>query len=385
MVEPYAAVAISPTTVSVGSRDDVKRNLKRATELMDIACMYAATEGAPPRLVVIPEMSLQGALRNFKGGDRALEAELCAEIPGPETEVLGAKARELNAYVVGELYLVRDDDFPDRYFNVAFVIDPNGDVISTRAKIQLEDIEPPSLGTTAPHDLWDEWIEKKGNGNPLDAFFPVARTDIGNIGVIICHEGGYQEIGRGLAMNGAEILVHHTYQEPFVSNGTWELQNRAHAMFNNAYVIAPNVGPFYAEEGGYPIDVGGGQSMIVDHRGNVVVKSGATASVDSFVSTIIDLESLRKFRMQNGFSNWLKDLRTEQFRLIYDQPIYPKNQYLDEPPALGWWEREAATRAENIRLLEERGVLGAPDREAGVPDSSPVVDVLTRTGVTAGA
>jgi predicted amidohydrolase len=385
MVEPYTAVAISPTTVSVGSRDDITRNLKRATELMDIACMYAATEGAPPRLVVIPEMCLQGALRNFRGGDRGLEAELFAEIPGAETEVLGAKARELDAYVVGELYLVRDDDFPDRYFNVAFVIDPRGEVICKRAKVQLEDIEPPSLGTTAPHDLWDAWIERKGNGNPLDAFFPVARTEIGNIGVIICHEGGYPEIARGLAMNGAEILVHHTYQEPFVSNGCWELQNRAHAMFNNAYVIAPNVGPFYLEEGGYPVDVAGGQSMIVDHRGNVVVKQPGTVAMDSFVSTIIDLEALRKFRIQSGFSNWFKDLRTEQFRLIYDQPIYPKNQYLDDPPALGWWEREAATRAKCIRTLEERGVLVAPDRENGVPDSSPVVNVLNATGVTAEA
>ena len=31
---------------------------------------------------------------------------------------LGRKAKQLNAYIAAELYMVRDDDFPDRYFNI---------------------------------------------------------------------------------------------------------------------------------------------------------------------------------------------------------------------------------------------------------------------------
>ena len=48
--------------------------------------------------------------------------------------------------------------------------------------------------------------------------------------------------------------------------------------------------------------------------------------------------------MANGLYNQFKDLRTEQYRAIYDKPIYPKNQYLAEPPAERWLAREDATR-----------------------------------------
>ena len=35
-------------------------------------------------------------------------------------------------------------------------------------------------------------------------------TEIGNIGIAICHEGVYPEVARGLAMNGAEIIIRPT-------------------------------------------------------------------------------------------------------------------------------------------------------------------------------
>jgi hypothetical protein len=82
---------------------------------------------------------------------------------------------------------------------------------------------------------------------------------------------------------------------------------------------------------------------------------------DTFVSTMIDIEALRRARKANGFYNWFKDLRTEQFRVIYDQPNYPKNQYLEEAPTEGWIARERATRTAVIEDLEKRGVLTAPD------------------------
>jgi hypothetical protein len=77
---------------------------------------------------------------------------------------------------------------------------------------------------------------------------------------------------------------------------------------------------------------------------------------DTFVSTTIDIDALRRDRQSNGVFNGLKDLRTEQYAAIYAKPIYPKNQYLDAPPGEGWLDRERETRARNIKLLEERGV-----------------------------
>jgi predicted amidohydrolase len=299
------------------------------------------------------------------------------EIPGPETDELAKKAQELNAYIAAELYMVRDPDFTDRYFNVAFVISPEGEVIHKRYKATSDAYEGGMLGNMNPHDVWDEFVEKKGGGDVMQAIFPVARTEIGNIGIAICHEGVYPEIPRGLAMNGAELIIRPTLIEPAVMTGLWELQNRAHAAFNQAYVIAPNLGPEILPDGGVQ-DLFGGQSMIVDPRGQIVARQQGWTSGDSFVCTTIDLEALRRRRIANGLYNQFKDLRTEQYRAIYDKPIYPKNQYLDEPPTEGWLAREDATRARNIQLLVERGVLVPPSTDGG-HDRQPITHTAAAT------
>ena len=59
-------------------------------------------------------------------------------------------------------------------------------------------------------------------------------------------------------------------------------------------------------------DLFGGQSMIVDHRGNVIVKQPGMANGDSFVSAVLDVEALRRARLANGVTSWFKDLRTER-------------------------------------------------------------------------
>ena len=60
----------------------------------------------------------------------------------------------------------------------------------------------------------------------------------------------------------------------------------------------------------------------------------------------------------------MKDLTTEQYRLIYDEPVYPKNLYLDRAP---YTHEEYAREVlrPNVARLQERGVYAAPDR--GVP------------------
>jgi predicted amidohydrolase len=359
MVEPYTAVALSTRNYAISKRSDALENIKRINDFMDPAVMVASTEGAPVRLVVLPEMAIQGMPMDFKAGNQEAHKAFATTIPGPETQMLSQKARQLNTYIAAELLWVTDEDFPGHLFNVAFLIDPKGEVVYRRAKATSDAYEGGALGTTNPHDIWDAWIEKKGNGDKLDAFFPVARTEIGNIGYLICHEGAYPETARGLAMNGAEIMIRATLIEPQVMLGMWELQNRAHAMFNQMIVISPNLGPQVGKDGGF-FDLFGGQSMIVDHRGHLMVKQPGMANGDSFVSSVIDIEALRRARIANGVTNWFKDLRTEQYAAIYEKPIYEKNQYLKTLPSEGWLEREDKRRASNIDTLVERGLLTAP-------------------------
>jgi len=358
MVEPYSVVAISPRTINVRSSKDCLDNVKRINEFMDTAVMVGAWEGAPVKLIVLPEMAIQGMIDNTPG-NREMEANFAVTIPGPETDELGKKAKQYNAYIAAELYMVKDEDFPDRYFNVAFIISPEGEVIYKRYKATSDAYEGGMLGNMNPHDIFDEFVEKKGGGDIMNAIFPVARTEIGNIGIAICHEGVYPEIARGLALNGAEIIIRPTLIEPAVMNGMWEIQNRAHAMFNSAYVVAPNLGPEVRPDGSMQ-DLFGGRSMIVNPRGQIVAQQTGWTPGDSFVCTTIDIEALRRQRIANGLYNQFKDLRTEQYRAMYDKPIYPKNQYADAPPTENWLAREDATRARNIKTLIERGVLTPP-------------------------
>jgi predicted amidohydrolase len=363
MIEPYTAVAVSPRVSGCETRADYLRNIRHINGFIDIAAAMAGTDGPPVKLFALPEGAFQSLLVGFRGGDRGAEARMAVELPGPESELLGEKAREHNAYIAANAYVVRDDDFPDRYFNYGFIVGPSGDVIYKRAKLQVEPFEPEAVASCMPHDVFDKWVEVKGGGDPMQALYPVVDTDIGRLGMVICMEGGFPEIGRGLAINGAEVLIRQVYHEPYVANGWWELQNRGFAMNNNVYVVAANLGPQSFGFDAPTYDIGGGKSMIVDYRGHVMVQREYSAS-DTFVSECLDIEALRRWRGQNGFGRWFKDMRMEQFAPIYGQAIYPKNQYLSEPPTEDWGARERAVLAANIELLQERGTLTAPGRDA---------------------
>ncbi len=91
-------------------------------------------------------------------------------------------------------------------------------------------------------------------------------------------------------------------------------------MFNQVYVVAPNLGSQIQKDGSV-IDLFGGQSMIVNNCGTIVAKQAGWTPGDCFVNTVIDMESLRKIRTANGLYNQFKDLRTEQYAAIYSRPI----------------------------------------------------------------
>lgn len=71
--------------------------------------------------------------------------------------------------------------------------------------------------------------------------------------------------------------------------------------------------------------------MIVDYQGKILSSHDYGAG-PSYAGAIIDIEALRQYRTRSLWGNWLRDLRTEQFRCIYEQPIYPKNLGLEKHP-----------------------------------------------------
>jgi predicted amidohydrolase len=325
MVEQYTALALQPTMRGCRQRSDIRVNLEHISDLIDAAVWLSGID-LPVRLITIPEGCLQGFTDEvFDWDHEQYIDEIAIDIPGTETEFLGRKARQYNAYIIAQAK-VKHPDIPKRFFNCAFIIDPEGEVIHRHYKLQVFAREH----STVPHDVWDQWLELYGNN--LDAFFPVTETEIGRIGTLICMEGSYPETARGLAMNGAEIIYRPSYPEPYVANGLWEVQNRARALDNTCYVVAPNVASYYlSQESPTPIDTFGGHSMIVDYQGKVL-SDHAAGGTSSYAAAVIDIEALRQYRARSLWGNWLKDLRTEQYKVIYEEPMYEGNLCLSCPP-----------------------------------------------------
>src|SRR5438477_129106 len=203
--------------------------------------------------------------------------------------------------------------------------------------------------------------------------FTAERMDpaIGRRGIMMANEGSYPENARGLAMNGAEVVYRASF--PHRASDAFEVQTRARALDNNMFVIAPNVGTYHLTvDSETPIDTFGGGSLIVDHVGRVMGRhdySGAS----SWVAGTIDVEALRHFRANAKWGNWMKDLTTEQYRLIYDTPVYPKNLYLDRAPYTHDEYRREVLEPQ-VQALHDRGIYATPDEPAATaqPEAEPL-------------
>lgn len=326
-IEQYAAVGLSPTVWGAETRADIQKNIEHIHENLSAAVWLSGLE-LPVRLAVIPEGALQGFTDEVFDMDHAeYREEIAIDIPGEETDLLGEYAREFGIYLVASAK-ERAPEYPEKFFNTAFVIDPDGEIILKHRKLTpLLPVER----SVSPHDVWDDWVDD--HGDDLDSLFPVADTDIGRIGVSLAIEGAYPEYVRGLAMNGAEIVCRIACPEPLVANGSWRIQNRARALDNSVYVVAPNLGTYYlTSDADTPVDTFGGGSMVVDHDGTVLAEHEYGAG-SSYVAATIDIEGLREFRYRSPLTNWLKDLRTELCQVIYDRELYPPNLWLDRQPA----------------------------------------------------
>ena len=355
MPDPYTAVGLIPTVRGIRKREEIQRNLDHISHLIKAASWLSSLD-LPVRLIAIPEGGLQAFNDEVLDLDHATFARECAiDIPGSETRFLGDLAKHWNAYIMAQAK-ARHEAFPDRFFNVGFCLDPKGEVVLKHYK--LSTLYPVEHSMT-PHDVWDKWVELYGR--TLDAFFPVADTEIGRLAVMMANEGSYPENARGLAMNGAEVVYRASYPHPHTGNEFFEIQSRARALDNNFYVVAPNLATYYLTvDADTPIDTFGGRSLIIDYKGRIVGQHLYGAG-SSYVAGTIDVDALRYHRTHAQWDNWMKDLRTELYQLVYEEPIYPKNLYLDRAPFTHAEFREQVIEKQ-IDTLVERDVWRRPDR-----------------------
>ena len=349
MIEPYNAVGLIPSFWGIRRREEIKHNIEHLKGLTK-AAFWLSNLDIPVRLLAIPEGALMGFNDEVLDVDHADYARTCCiDIPGPETDEIGKLARQWNVYIMAQAK-ARHKDWKNRFFNIGFVVDPDGNIILQHYKLSAL---LPVERSVSPHDVYDWWIKKYGR--TLDAFWPVADTKIGRLGIMMAMEGNYPENGRGLAMNGAEVVYRASMPAPFTENDIFEISNRARALENNMYIVAPNIGSYHLDAD-HPvgIDAGGGQSMIVDYRGQLVGKQRDTNG-STFVSGVINIEALRHHRELAQVTNWMKDVRAELAQIIYEKPIYPKNRYLKKvPPKHAEYKRDVIDK--QVELMQKRGI-----------------------------
>jgi len=331
MMLQYSAVGIQNESHMALDISDYWKDLERLETSIGYAVWNCSLD-LPVKLVTISEGGIGGWC--LGGGDEHIRIarEVVPEIPGKETEFLGKICKEHGIYLIAQMIAKTPDIMKDRIFNIAFIIDPKGEVIHQHIKTSFYQRET----NTAPSDIWNVYLEKYGDDPEklLEALYPVAKTEIGNIGTLICAEGSYPEAARGLALNGAEIIYRSQYPEPWMGNQMNQIQNQSHAIFNTCYVLAPNIGGIYMP-GGEDFKMSNGRSQIIDYRGQII--SEYLSGGEALVSGILNIDGLRDFRVRGQWQNLAKDMRIEEYKIIYDAMmakggIYPKNLCMDEPP-----------------------------------------------------
>ena len=115
------------------------------------------------------------------------------------------------------------------------------------------------------------------------------------------------------------------------------------------------MGTYYLHGGAdTPIDTFGGKSYLIDYKGQIVGKQ-EYGGVSTYVGGVIDIQALRDHRNRAQWDNWLKDIRTELYQLLYKDPIYPKNLYLkNKPMRHDEYKKEVIDK--QIKLMHDRDI-----------------------------
>ena len=307
-----AAVQMNPVTIDPARpQKGITRNLEHMLELCDATCAYPLRR---PELLVFPEFTLNGFDNRWTKKDWM---RIAVMVPGPETDAICKKAKELGAYIAFAAH-TQQADWPGHHSNSSILVGPEGKVIHVHWKAYGGFPGTLEFGTTV-HDVLDEFVERYG----WDAVWPVARTPIGNIATYVCSEGMVPETARVFVHQGAEILCR------CIGGGGWGeqpgdqfiTQFRADCAFNQVYGIYSNGGSG-ATVNGRPVfeTHRGGYSMVVDPGGGVVSQAGD--SREQPVTAAIPIALLRQ-------KHRIPRIRTEIYVPIYEKcPGYvPPNLY----------------------------------------------------------
>src|SRR5262249_61720328 len=123
MIQPYQALGLVPTMRGIRRREDIQVNLEHLSHLIKAASWLSSLD-LPVRLIAVPEGALQGFNDEVLDLDHEQFAAECAiDIPGRETDYLGALARQWKVFGMAQPKALQPK-FPGRFFNIGFILSP---------------------------------------------------------------------------------------------------------------------------------------------------------------------------------------------------------------------------------------------------------------------
>lgn len=280
----------------------------RVTTMIDMVKMTVDgySPFLPVKLLVFPEFAHAAPVYPTAQG---LLRHLTVPIPNEYTARYAAVAKELGVYIQTGTFLEEDPEWPGKVFNTTCLIGPGGMLTRYRK------VNPwiPWEVAVSPHDL-------EGYAEEL---FPVAQTEIGNLGVAICYDWLFPEALRQLRANGAEVLIRvSAYMDPWGATAPmdwWTVVNRCRALENTAYVVASNQAASFSN---YPPFSWPGGSMVVDFEGRILAQADPGPGAKVVVAPL-DVGALRHEREVRVGHHMLSHLRTEAYPVYQDTCFAP--------------------------------------------------------------
>ena len=251
--------------VQLSSTEDQARNLEIAERLT----REAAADGA--ELVVLPErMDIRGRNEAYEAGAEPLEA-------GRAIDWARHIARELEIDLVAGSIAERRDGH-DKLSNTSVHLGPDGELKAVYRKIHMFDVVVGDIEyrESQLHEPAEEIVLSETAGGV-------------ELGLTICYDLRFPELYRILALRGARVVtIPSNFTKP-TGQAHWEVLNRARAIENQVFVIAPGqAGPQLPEGESY------GNSMIVDPWGEVLARAPDEGAC--VVAAELDLDRLDEVR-----------------------------------------------------------------------------------------
>lgn len=236
--------------VQMRSGLDVGANVAAAEALI----RQAAADGAG--YVLTPEMTTI-----LDRDRRRLMAAISPEADDPSLERFRTLAAELGIHLhIGSMAIRLDDD---SVANRAFLIGPDGAVLSRYDKIHMYDVD---LGNG---ESYRESRLYRPGGEAVVADLPWLR-----LGLTVCYDVRFSQLYRALAKTGAAMIAVPAAFTQTTGEAHWHILLRARAIETGSFVIA-------AAQGGRHEDGRDtyGHSLIIDPWGRILAEAGQEPGV----------------------------------------------------------------------------------------------------------